>query len=72
MSVGKLADPSAGSNSSVTKPTKTDMIIDLLKRKDGASVAEIANVTDWQAHSVRGFLSGTVRKKLGHTLVSKP
>lgn len=71
-SAGKTADPSAGSSPSAGAPTKTDTILGLLRRKNGASVAEMVQATDWQAHSVRGFLSGTVRKKLGHTLVSKP
>lgn len=44
---------------------KSDQIIQLLKRTNGASVAELMKVTGWQAHSVRGFISGTVKKKLG-------
>jgi hypothetical protein len=44
--------------------SKADLILGLLRRKNGASVAEIAQATGWQAHSVRGFLSGTVKKKL--------
>ncbi len=45
--------------------SKKDQILGLLSRKDGASLAELADATGWQAHSVRGFLSGTVKAKLG-------
>jgi Protein of unknown function (DUF3489) len=44
---------------------KTDLVLRSLNRKAGASVDELCKLTNWQPHSVRGFLSGTVRKKLG-------
>ena len=44
---------------------KTDLVLRSLNRKAGASVDELCKLTEWQPHSVRGFLSGTVRKKLG-------
>lgn len=50
--------------------TKAATILDLLKRPNGATLAELMKATDWQAHSVRGFLSGTVRKKRGLTVAS--
>lgn len=55
------------------KPTgvsKTAQIINLLKRPSGASISEIAQATTWQAHSARGFMSGTLKKKQGHNIVS--
>jgi hypothetical protein len=47
-----------------TGPSKHDQILALLRRKQGASLAEMQAISDWQPHSVRGFLSGTVKKRL--------
>lgn len=53
------------------KPTKIQKCLDLLTTRDGATIDELMAATGWQAHSVRGFLAGTVKKKLGLTLASK-
>ena len=59
-----------------TKPTgaregsKTEKVLDLLKRSVGATTKELMKATGWQPHSVRGFLSGTVRKKMGLAVTS--
>jgi len=45
--------------------SKKAIVIDLLKRPDGASLKDIMAATDWQAHSVRGFISGSLTKKMG-------
>ena len=60
--------PSKAKSSSPNKgPTsKSDPIVSALRRKSGASIDELCTLTGWQPHSVRGFLSGTVRRKLGH------
>jgi len=50
--------------------TKAATILDLLNRKDGATLKDLMKSTDWQAHSVRGFLSGTIRKKMGLDVTS--
>jgi hypothetical protein len=50
--------------------SKTATLLDLLKRKDGATLKELMKVSGWQAHSVRGFLSGTIGKKLGLAVAS--
>ena len=46
-------------------------MIVLLKRNDGATIDELIGATNWQKHSVRGFLSATVRKKLALPLLSE-
>jgi hypothetical protein len=48
--------------------TKEQMVIQALCRPEGATVTELMELTGWQAHSVRGFLSGTAKKKLGLTV----
>jgi len=50
--------------------SKSAKIIDMLKRPNGATLAEIMKAAGWQAHSVRGFISGTLTKKMGLTVVS--
>lgn len=54
----------------VTASSKSETIRGLLEQKGGASIAELSEATGWQTHSVRGFLSGTLRKKLGLSLIS--
>ena len=44
-------------------------MLSLLSQSEGASIEEMMQVTDWQ-HSVRGFLAGTVKRKLGFSLTS--
>jgi hypothetical protein len=51
------------------KVTKKDAVLALLRREDGATLAEPMSATGWQAHSVRGFISGALRRKLGGTVM---
>jgi hypothetical protein len=53
------------------KTTKIEQCLALLTAPDGATIDELQTATGWQAHSVRGFLAGTVKKKLGLILDSK-
>ena len=50
--------------------TKHAQFLQLLHRPDGASIEDTMQATDWQQHSVRGFLAGTVKKKMGLALTS--
>ncbi|WP_363351491.1 DUF3489 domain-containing protein [Methylocystis echinoides] len=46
-------------------------MIAILQRKTGATIAEIAEATGWQQHTVRGAFAGALKKKLGLTIVSE-
>ncbi len=45
--------------------TKQDILIEMLSRAKGATLADLVAATGWQAHSLRGAISGTLKKKLG-------
>ncbi len=51
--------------------SKSAQIINLLNRANGASIAELMKITTWQAHSVRGFMSGTLKTKRGLLITSE-
>ena len=72
--VQKPAAPKSKSKQSlpaVRPGTKQALLIDLLKRKTGATIDEIVEATGWQAHSVRGAISGALKKKLGLAVSSE-
>ena len=61
----------SGAKPAIRKETKQQTCINLLCRREGATIEELQAATGWQAHSVRGFLAGAVRKKLGLMLLSE-
>ena len=50
--------------------SKKAIVLELIRRPDGASLKEIQDATEWQSHSVRGFISGSLGKKMGLTVES--
>ena len=53
------------------KSTKTEKALALLRRPKGVTVAELGKATGWQKHSVRGFMSGTLKQRKGLEIVSE-
>ncbi len=66
------AKPKGKTSPAAVRPgTKQALLIDLLKRKKGATIEEIVEAIGWQAHSVRGAISGALKKKLGLPVTSE-
>ncbi len=63
--------PKAKTAAAVRPGTKQAILIDLLRRKEGATIAELVAATGWQPHSVRGAISGSLKKKLGLAVTSE-
>lgn len=52
------------------KVSKQQIIIDMLKRKGGATLVQMMEATGWQKHSLHGAMAGSLKKKLGLTITS--
>ena len=68
LAIEALPDPERQSDAK--RPSKQDVVIAMLRQPEGATVDEVASVTGWQRHTVRGVFSGTLKKKLGLTVAS--
>lgn len=53
------------------KESKQSIVLNMLKRPEGATVEQLAEATGWQPHTVRGTLSGVIKKRLGLSLISE-
>jgi Protein of unknown function (DUF3489) len=51
--------------------TKQAQVIAMLRRREGVTIAQIVEATDWRSHTVRGFFAGALKKKLGLTVTSE-
>ena len=51
--------------------SKQSQLIAMLKRPDGATIAEVVEALQWQPHTVRGSIAGALKKKLGLTIESE-
>jgi hypothetical protein len=59
------------SNPTLRAGTKQALLIEMLRRSEGATLAELVKAIRWQAHSIRGAMSGAIKKKLGLAIESK-
>jgi hypothetical protein len=64
-SAAKVAKPTAPEKGKIAN------VIAMLRRPKGASITDLCKATGWQAHSVRGALSGRIKKKLGFKVTSE-
>ena len=65
------ADAKASSNAPrVRENSKQAQVVELLKRKQGATIEQISQATNWQVHTVRGFIAGALKKRLGLLVTS--
>lgn len=69
-SPAKTAPKSRKKPEATRADSKTAKILGLLKRQGGATAKDLQKATGWQPHSVRGFLSGIISKKMGLTVTS--
>jgi len=60
----RKASTAEGGAPTAREGSKKAIVLEMLKRPDGATLKDIMAATDWQAHSVRGFISGSITKKM--------
>ena len=72
----KTTNPQTPENQDASAPkaprvTKQQIMIDMLSRPEGTTIEELAEATQWLGHTVRGAMSGALKKKLGLTITSE-
>jgi hypothetical protein len=68
---GKAKGQKGQSKPAVREGTKQALLIEMLRGPEGATIAELVKAIRWQAHSIRGAMSGALKKKLGLKVESK-
>ena len=68
---GGIDEPPSEKTAPKAPTGKLGMVVAMLARPEGATVAQISAATDWQAHSVRGAFAGALKKKHSLTIVSQ-
>jgi hypothetical protein len=66
----KPSQAASGRASTAREDSKLANMIALLRRKEGATLEQMTKATDWQSHSVRGAMSGSLKKKRGLNITS--
>ncbi len=61
----RIAKPAAKAAKAPRSASKQDRLIEMLKRPDGATIAEVVEALAWLPHTVRGVIAGALKKKLG-------
>jgi hypothetical protein len=67
----KLETKPASAERKTREGTKQALVIEMLRRSEGATIAEIVEATSWASHTTRGFFAGALKKKLGLSLDSE-
>jgi len=65
------ADAEPAAEPEPAKLNKTELMVRMLSQPEGVSIAAMSEATGWLPHSVRGFMAGTLKKKLGMTVTSE-
>ena len=73
LGIGDASEPTAPAPEPVHRRsgTKQEALIEMLRAEGGASIDEIVAATNWAPHSIRGAISGALKKKLGLTITSE-
>lgn len=61
----------AGDEAKSPRVSKVAQVVDMMRRPEGATAAQIMELTNWQAHSVRGAIAGQIKKKLKLTVATE-
>jgi hypothetical protein len=68
---GKAGTASKSKTEKASGKSKQQRMIDMLRRPEGATIAQLGKAFGWQPHTVRGAISGALKKKLGLKIASE-